>query len=366
MNKPALLLSALAAFSLAATAASVQSSPAAQAETLTEKPACAAPQLVNSVKLEMVNGGPVMSVTATINDTPQRMLIDIGRMPVRLWERTAAKLHLTNQGAQYFDFAGRYSQRSSRVGDIKLGSMEGGGFHVLVVQDPNTEAAPFDGIIGNDILFRYDVDLDFAHQKMNFYTPEQCEGAGIYWSPSTITSVPIVAFSGVAYGDRSPVARLSTTYVPVTLDGHVFVALLDTSADRTFMNPEVADKVFGLKPESLEATSVSDGGTLIKAGAHTFSRLTLGGLTAGNVRVAVPLDVKTESTNIFHGNKIAQDSFYLHEILPDMVIGMDILRHAHLYVGFQSARLYVAAAGDGPALAAATPTETTWFNVNHR
>ena len=326
---------------------------------------CAPPKLVNSVPLEMVNGGPVMSVAATFNNTPLRMLIDIGRSPMRLWESAADKLHLANQGAFYFDFAGRFSQRSSRVEDVKLGSMEGGGFHVLITKDPNTAEAPFDGIIGNEIAIRYDVDLDFAHQKMNFFTPEKCEGAGIYWSPGTITSVPIVAFSGVAYGDRSPVPRLDTTYVPVTLDGHVFVALLDTSADRTFINPEVADKVFGLKPESLEATGVNDGGTLIKsAGLRTFAPDVWRRLTASNVRVAVPLDVKSENTRILsRQQRSPRDSFYLHEIMPDMVIGMDILRHAHLYVAFQSARVYVSAAGDGPALAAAAPTETTWFNV---
>jgi hypothetical protein len=46
-----------------------------------------------------------------------------------------------------------------------------------------------------------------------------------------------------------------------------------------------------------------------------------------------------------------------------MVIGMDLLKHSHLYVAFQSDRVYVSAAGDGPALAAATPAKTTWLNV---
>ena len=362
MRRSALLLSALAAFSLPTTAALAQSAAPLQAEAMT-KANCAAPDLVNSVAMERVNGGNVMSVTATIDGAPQRMLIDIGRMATQLFETPADKLHLGHQGAQHFDFAGRFSQRSARIESFKLGSMEGGGFHVLVTPDPDTASAPFDGIIGNDVMMRYDVDLDFAHQKLNFFTPEKCEGAGVYWSPSTISSVPVVAYSGLEYADRSPIPRLGVTYVPVVLDGKTIIALLDTRSDKTFLNPDVAQKLFGIAPDGMEPADVDDGGTLIKAGTHVFKSLSFGGLTAGNVHVAIPVDVMSQSTKIFHISKVLQDTFPIHEIMPDMVIGMDILRHSHLYVSFQNDRVYVSAAGDGPALAAASPAKTTWLNV---
>ncbi|HEY5083109.1 MAG TPA: retropepsin-like aspartic protease, partial [Rhizomicrobium sp.] len=363
MNKPALLLSALIAFPLATPSAFAQSAAAPQAEAVMGKPDCAAPDLVNSVPMERVNGGNVMSVTASIDGAPQRMLIDIGRMATQLFETSANKLHLGHQGSQHFDFAGRFSQRSARIESFELGSMEGGGFHLLVTPDPDTASAPFDGIIGNDVMIRYDVDLDFAHQKLNFFTPEKCKGAGIYWSPSTITSVPVVAYSGLEYADRSPIPRLGVTYVPVVLDGKTIIALLDTRADKTFLNPDVAQKLFGISPGGMEPTDVDDGGTLIKAGTHVFKSLSFGGLTAGNVHVAIPLDVMSQSTKIFHISKVLQDTFPIHEIMPDMVIGMDLLKHSHLYVSFQNDRVYVSAAGDGPALAAAAPAKTTWLNV---
>jgi hypothetical protein len=51
MNKPALLLSAIATFSLSTTIASAQSSATAHAQTeaLAAKPSCVPPELVNSV-----------------------------------------------------------------------------------------------------------------------------------------------------------------------------------------------------------------------------------------------------------------------------------------------------------------------------
>jgi hypothetical protein len=363
MNKPALLLSALIAFPLATTAAFAQPAAAPPAEAVMGKPNCAPPELINSVAMERVNGGEVMSVTATIEGSPERLLIDIGRIPNQLWESEADKLHLANQRGGLFDFGGRYSERSARIERFTLGSMESGGFRVAIAPNPQASPAPYDGILGNVMMRHYDIDLDFAHQKLNFFTPEQCIGAGIYWSPSTITMVPIVAYSGMEYADRSPIPRLGESYVPVTLDGHTIIALLDTRADHTFLNPDVADKLFGLKPDGMEPGSVDDGGTLIMAGMHTFSRLSFGGLTAGNVHVAIPLDVMSQSTKIFHASKVARDTYYLHEIIPDMVIGMDLLKHSHLYVAFQSSRVYVSAAGDGPALNEAAPAKTTWLNV---
>jgi len=341
------------------------------AQTLAEAPpapsmakaACAPPELVNSVAMERVNGGDVMSVMASIDGTPLRMLVDIGRERTQVWEAQADKLHLANQRGANFDFAGRYSERSARIEHFALGSMESGGFFIAVRPNPDTAQAPFDGIIGNDVMWHYDVDLDFAHQKLNFFTPEQCEGAGVYWSPSTITSVPIVAYSGLEYADRSPIPRLGETYVVVSLDGKAVVALLDTRADHTFLNPDVAQKLFGVGPDATANVDVDDGGTLIKSSMHVFSRLSLGGLAVGNPHIAIPLDTLSQSSKIFHASKVARDTFYVHELMPDMVIGMDLLKHSHLYVSFQNDRVYVSAAGDGPALAAAAPAKSTWFNV---
>src|SRR6202789_2864250 len=355
MNKPALLLSAFAAFSLSIISAIAQSATPPQSETVTGKPNCAPPELMNSVAQEKVNGSEVMNVTADIDGNPERLLIDIGRISNQLWESEADKLHLANQRGGLFDFGGRYSERSARIERFTLGSMQSGGFRIAITPNPQTSPAPYDGILGNVMMRHYDIDLDFAHQKMNFFTPEQCQGAGVYWSPSTISAVPIVAYTGMEYADRSPIPRLGDTYVPVTLDGQVIIALLDTRADHTFINPDVADKLFGLNPDGMEPASVNDGGALIKAGTHVFKSLSFGGLTAGNVHVAVPLDVMSQSSKIFHASKVARDTFYLHELMPDMVIGMDLLRHSHLYVSFQNDRVYVSAAGDGPALAAATP-----------
>jgi Aspartyl protease len=325
---------------------------------------CAPPEVVNSLPLQQVPGSILMTVTATIDGKPLKLLVDIGRMSTELWNTTATNLDLAVQpGRRGWDFGGRYSEGSARLESFMMGSMRGGGFNIQVGPDPNFAPAPFDGVMRTDIMWRYDIDLDFAHQRMNYFSPEQCKGAGVYWSPTTITSVPIIAYTGMEYGDPSPIPRFSATYVPVTLDGHTIIALLDTSSDRTFLNPDVAMKLFGLKPDSSEAGNISDSGTLIKAGLHRFSTLTFGGLTASNPQIAIPFDIVSQSSEITHIRKTARDTFNLHEIIPDMVIGMDVLRHSHLYLSFRNSRIYISAAGDGPALNS-SPIKQSWFNVD--
>jgi beta-lactamase regulating signal transducer with metallopeptidase domain len=313
---------------------------------------CAPPKLVNSLPMEQAPGSDVMTVTAAIDGNPERLLIGIGDLSTQLWNTPATKLDLPLRGRSHpvMDAGGRFSQDAARVGEFKLGSMETGTFDIQIMPDPGFANAGTDGILGTDMMQRYDIDLDFAHRQLNYFTPEQCNGAGVYWSPGTVTPVDMVTYSGVLY-------------VPVTLDGHTIIALLDTSANRTFLNPQVAERLFGLKADSLEAGNVTDGGALIKAGMHTFSSLSFGGLTFNSPQIAVPFDVATEDTKEFHASRVIRDRYHLSDYLPPMIIGMDVLKQSHLYISFQDKRVYVSAAGDGQALKQPTPTSISWFNV---
>jgi hypothetical protein len=180
-------------------------------------------------------------------------------------------------------------------------------------------------VLGTDMMMRYDIDLDFAHQRMNYFTPEQCQSAGVYWAPNKVVSVKMAAYANVVF-------------VPVILDGHTIVAALDTTADKTFLNPRLAEKLFGLTPESLTPGSVRDSGALMKAGVRRFSSLSFGGLSFNNPEIAIPFDTLSQNTREFHARKTARDTYHLSEFLPDMIIGMDVLKQTHLYISFQDRR----------------------------
>jgi len=147
----------------------------------------------------------------------------------------------------------------------------------------------------------------------------------------------------------------------VTLDGTEIIALLDTGADRSFLSAPAAKRIFKLDASDLESASLTVVGTVIKAGLHRFSRLTLGGLTAENPQIAILFDSrqypKSRYDSILRfpslGADIIPGTFARSSgVSVDMVIGMDLLKHSHLYISSKNQRIYISAAGDGPALSA--------------
>jgi hypothetical protein len=320
---------------------------------------CVPPKLLSSLPMEKVPGGDTVTVAATLDGSPQKLIVDIGTMPTQLWNREATKLGLPiREGARagrfHFDFGGRFSEDIARVQKFTLGSMETGGFNIQVVADPDVPQGTTDGVLGTDMMQRYDIDLDFAHQQLNYFSPEQCNGAGIYWKPKSVVGQQMVTYTGLVY-------------VPVTLDGHTILALLDSGVDRTFLNPRSASKLFGLSWGSLEPGNVTDDGALIKADLHPFSRLTLAGLTINNPEIAIPDDIQTQSTREFHAEHLIPDRFPLDQIIKgDIVIGMDVLKQTHLYLSFRNNRIYVSPAGDGEALKQPVPPQTSWLTVWQR
>lgn len=338
---------------LAAIVALVGLNWAAAAQTAQTPPAAAGnygpPKLVNSLPMVPVPGSNTMTVTATVDGTPEKLLVGIADI-TQLWNKQARQLGLpVRERRRMMDGGGRFSDQVAKVAKFKLGSMRTGFFDIQVSPDPDFANSGTGGVLGTDMMQRYDIDLDFAHRRLNYFATDRCNGGCIYWAPSKITSVRMVTYGRVVY-------------VPVTLDGHKIVAALDTTADRTFLNPRVARRLFGLRAASLKAGTVRDSGALIKADMHTFSSLTFAGLTITKPQIAVPFDIWTQNTHEFHANRLIANRYPLSGFLPPMVIGMDVLKHSHLYISYRNQRIYVSAAEDGPALKA-PPIKTSWFNV---
>lgn len=319
---------------------------------------CAPPTLVNSLPMEDVQGTDTVTIPATIEGRAEKLLVGIADT-TQLWDATASTLGLpVQEGRRMMDGGGRFSEDVSRVQDLSLGSMQTGNFFTQISPDPDFGGPGTDGVLGTDMMMRYDIDLDFAQHRLNYFSPEQCQDAGIYWNPAKLTAMKIAAYADVVY-------------VPVTLDGHTIIAALDTTADKTFLNPDVAQKLFGLKADarallggdSMEAGTVRDSGALLKTGLHRFSMLAFGGLAFSNPQIAIPIDTLSQSTREFHANHAIADQYPLSQLLPDMVIGMDVLRQTHLYVSFQDQRVYVSPAGDARATLPPQPIKTSWFNV---
>ena len=320
---------------------------------------CVAPELLNSVPLTLAHDGGMPVVSASLDGKPVKLLIDTGSIVSQVSNVPAAALHLTSLATPrgQYDISGRFSHEAARITDLTLGNMEATGFYLRLVPDPNFSAEPpFDGILATDMMSRYDIDLDFGHSRLNYFSPETCQGAGVYWAPKALAILPTPTLPGRAYVD-------------VMLDGHKVSALIDTGSEHSMMNPALARKLFGLTPNSpgmVPGEVISDG-AIADADFHTFPALSLGGLTLTNVRIAVVRDARTEDNGEYHIARTLPTQFNLNQLLPDLTLGMDVLRQTHLYISFRDQRVYVSRAEDGTGMppAMSAPNKLTVWHFGY-
>jgi len=209
------------------------------------------------------------------------------------------------------------------------------------------------GILGPNILHAYDLDLDFGNNKLNLMSQDHCEGKVIYWSASAVAMVPM------------RVAKSWHIVVPVTLDGHQYNAMLDTGAFNTTLNFTIAESDFGLKPGSPDMKPVANLGDRDsnQIYSHIFKSLAFEGISISNPNVTIIADLMKGpiSKPPPIGTRLPENDEA--QGLPDMLVGMDVLRHFHIYIAYKEQRLYITPA-DAPqptvaSQVSATPTPAT-------
>jgi predicted aspartyl protease len=192
--------------------------------------------------------------------------------------------------------------------DLVLGALKIGQMRMPILPDHRAPGA--DGLLGADILARFDADFDFAGGKLNLFLPHRCEGRAVYWTDdeALIAKIP---FSH--NGDGDPHITL-----PVELDGKPIKAILDTGASETVLPLEWAEDLYGIDRETL-----AGGGNRF---AYPFKMLKLAGVEVANPRI------------VLHSREASHFDEYR------MLLGIDVLRQLHLYISYKEKMLYVTAA----------------------
>jgi len=174
----------------------------------------------------------------------------------------------------------------------------------------------FDGTLAPDMLKHYDVDLDFAHGKMNLFSQDHCPGKVLYWTKGDYVVLPM------------QVAPSSHIRLPVTVDGKTIMAIVDTGAVSSIMSMHAAN-FLGVSEDSpglkLKTSEGYDRQTRIYS--YPFKTLQMGDITVKNPRITV-------ASNEFMG-----------AVGNDMILGMGILRQLHLYIAYKEQKFYITPAG---------------------
>ncbi len=285
-------------------------------------------------------------VPVKIGTAKKFMLVDTGGGLSVIGQQTVDELgldHVRVAVAQY-SVSGAYTDQAADASPFAIGNLVAQHMQFMIDPDKSEFGGDAAGVIGPTILRFYDVDFDFGANKFNLMLPDHCPGKVIYWPASGVAVVPMQVTKAVGH-----------IIVPVTLDGVKLNALIDTGASTTFVTSLVAESDFGLKPG---APDVPDAGPLKGApGAriyrHRFHSLSLEGIAVNNPDIDIVPDLNRHllSTPPPIGTRIPTNDEAAG--LEDITIGVDVLKHLHLYIAYKEKMLYATPAEPAPAGVAA-------------
>lgn len=273
-------------------------------------------------------------VPATINGTTVPMLFDTGTRGYAVTKAAAGRIGLAvnDRPPEMHLLGGQYLSESARIETITIGGIERSALRAGVIpQGGDGSDGRSAGVIGAgpgafsaDERF-LDTEIDPAAGVITLFDPDHCPGQVVHWA-TEFSSVPVLLEAGT-----------HQLRVDVELDGKKLLAWIDTGAAQTSMPLDHAGLNFALNPTSpgvaRDKTALIDG-QLMPAGAYSFHTLKIGDIVVNNPNVMLVEfypDTIVATGSHFRAGKVE---------LPDLVIGMNILKSLHLYLAYHEGVMY--------------------------
>jgi hypothetical protein len=289
-------------------------------------------------------------VPVTIAGAPKLLLLDTGG-DTEITGDVADELKLARRQGQFklYSVSGTYSSEFVTA-PLQIGKLTAPDLPFIIA--PGTNPFGTDsriaGTIGPDVLHGYDVAIDFGAQKLAILSQDHCEGKVIYWPTTAVAVVPMRVLATRGHTEAGATFASYHILIQVALDGHPITAMLDTGAYNTTLTVPAAQSDMGLTlgaPDTPATGALPD-----RVGAytykHTFKTLDFEGIAVANPQVEIIPDAlheKFESTPEL-GSRLADSG----EASEDMLLGMNVLRHFHIYIAYKEQKLYITPA-DAPA-----------------
>jgi Aspartyl protease len=298
-------------------------------------------RIINSVQMRTTADHTIMVVPVIIDSSDEKLLLDTGGRVSQISRATAKSLDLPIRGSdlQLSDMAGNVSDGRTTAKRLILGLKEEKGVQLSIAPNPDLGTKlPYDGLLATDLFVDADLDMDFGAGRLTAFSTDHCAGQVIYWPADAVAAVPVTV-------------RDNLITVPIQVDGKPMTAVMDTGAQYTVMNLALARQQFGLTPDSpgMKPVTETSGEKSIMAYGHVFDQLTFRGVAVKNLEIYLMTDQTAfhEPFRNLGGNDTA----------PDVIIGMDVLRHLHVYFATKEERLYISDAALG---------ESALFRYRHR
>lgn len=315
-------------------ASSVTSTPPARAaQTPPEGAACQLRQLA-SLDVKVLDSGQVL-VPVTMRKMEAYMYLNLAgpfsSISQQAVDRFALRLTAIAKALEITSGTQRV-QHYAVVADFVLG-----GIHYpeenFFIEPHSTTSASYGsteiiGILGIDLLWQMDIELDLAHRKLNLYAPDHCPGQVVYWA----ARYEVVPLLRDAFGEF---------YFPMELDGRKLEATLSTDSSVTTLSTDVTRRVYGFDKESPGIESVTDAGGKTTA-QYRAMKLTAAGLSVTDEKVRL-IDPPTNSCRLSRKNGAIGYSDCLYRY--PLKLGSDVLAKLHIYIATKENLLYFTDAG---------------------
>ena len=303
-------------------------------------------RILTSVPMQSTSDRTVMVVPVTVDSSNRKFLLDTGGRVSQLSKATVQALDLPQRVSadqRLIDLAGNVSDTKTTVRRLIVGAREQRG--VLLGVAPNPElgtSLPYDGLLSTDLFVDADLDMDFGARRLTAFSTDHCNGRVVYWPANAVAIVPV------------SVNHNLITF-PVTVNGHTVTAVMDTGAQYSVMNMKLAKNLFGLTPESpdMKPLTETSGEWSLTAYGHSFDDVAFEGVEVKNLRIYLMPDQMTSHDRLRHREVPDPLGLNLHRELdqdvtvPDLILGMDVLRHLHVYFATKEKRLYITDAVSG-------------------
>ncbi|MDE1149303.1 MAG: retroviral-like aspartic protease family protein [Azospirillaceae bacterium] len=299
---------------------------------------------VASLPVKMEGNRPL--VDGSINGQPVQFLIDSGAFASMLFRSAAEKLGLPLgivQGATAYGVGGESKIMSTTLETLTLDQATLHDLRLNVVGAPGNDGTPVKvaGLLGEDFLRHFDVEMDLSHGQMFFYQAHDCDGVDLLpWTGAyTVADFPTV-------GINNPHIRPK-----VLINGEPILAELDSGAYYSILTKDDAGRL-GVTPESAGVTAAGHttgiGAAREAVWIGRFDSFTIGDETIRHPKMRFG-DIFKHDTITWSGSRLASQV-----IDTEMLLGADFLRAHHVLIAHSQGKLYLSYIG-GPVFQTDTP-----------
>ena len=287
---------------------------------------CGALRVISSVDLQPSQSHQQEFVPVKINGADKRLLLDTGGYTSQLTPETVDALKLPTGGSlgtMKYVGGSTLAITTATIADFQIANMRAKNMSMLIDPVPGLEKLA-DGILASDLFLAYDLDMDFGHDKLNFISTDHCPGKVVYWQAQALAEVPLRIVNG-------------HYLIDITLDGRHMVALVDTGASSSALGMVSARRNFGLTASSADMVETKTNDNTVTMYMHKFGVLSFEGVEIHDPSLAV-ID-----SGLLERERAAPGAHVVGQItVPwDMILGMDMMRHLHIYIATKERKIYI-------------------------